>query len=87
MSEKKFIRHKHYGVFCWVREDLQGQHSDYCLCYDCEKFKPGLPKDNCPIANLLYAVCIAMDVVTPVWECPSFEQGEHFVKEAVRKKS
>ena len=32
---------------------------------------------TCPRATLLYAFCRAMNMTTPVWECPDFkEQGE-----------
>lgn len=78
-GEKKFISYNHYGSLNFVREDLKGSHREVCLCYDCTKFKPGTPEDNCPIANLIYAVCIAMNVVTPVFECPAFVQGERYV--------
>jgi len=66
------ITYTHHGTMVSVRSDLQGKHREYCLCFSCEKFNPGKPETNCPIANLLYAVCLAHGVVTPVWECPQF---------------
>lgn len=74
----KIVSYEHHGKFVSVREDLKGKHRDHCLCYDCIKFKPGIPEENCPVANLIYAVCIAEDVVTPVWECKSFTPGNAF---------
>ena len=76
---KEFIKYEHHGKMVSVEIDQKGLHRDVCLCYDCAKFNPGVPEKNCPIANLIYAVCIAMDVTTPVWECPKFEQGIPYV--------
>ena len=56
----------------WVRASHKGLHREHCLCFECGKFSPGLPEQNCPRANLLFAVCIALDMTTPVWECPTF---------------
>lgn len=52
--------------------DLRGKHREHCLCFKCENFKPGMPETNCPIANLIYAVCIVNGVTTPIYECPKF---------------
>lgn len=68
----------HHGRQVWVRKDLKGTHRQVCLCYECKNFKPGLPELNCPIANLLYAVALTEGVVTPIFECPKFEQGEPY---------
>jgi len=62
----------HYGKEVSVRSDLKGKHRDYCLCFSCVNFKPGIPETNCPIANLLYAVCIEAGITAPVFECPNF---------------
>jgi hypothetical protein len=78
MAEKRFVRYSHHGVGVSVREDLKGTHRDVCLCYDCSYFNPGNPEENCPIANLLFAVAIAESIVAPVYECPNFAQGERY---------
>lgn len=78
MSEKEFVQYVHNGKKVWVRKDLKGTHRDVCLCYDCTCFHPGIPEDNCPVANLIFATCVAAGVVTPVYECPLFEQGERY---------
>ena len=72
---KKFISYEHHGKIVYVEIDQKGLHREVCLCYDCIEFKPGVPEENCSIANMVYALCIAMDVVTPVWECPKFKPG------------
>ncbi len=63
---------------------LKGKHRYHCLCYLCGNFSIGIPigfgvgKDrpprdqNCPIANMVYALCALQDLVLPVWECPKF---------------
>lgn len=72
MSE--YGRYIHHGSMVWVREDLKGKHRDYCLCHSCKKFKPIDQEHHCKTADLLYRLCILADLVTPVWECPQFEQ-------------
>jgi len=84
-DEKTFIKYEHHGKMVSVEIDQKGLHREVCLCYDCVKFNPGVPEENCPIANLIYAICIAQDVVTPVWECPKFEQGMHYISTNVEK--
>ena len=73
---KNYKTYLHHGEVVWVREDLRGKHREHCLCHACQNFNPGLPEKNCPIANLLYAVCLAENLVTPVWECPKFIEKE-----------
>jgi len=72
----EFIKYEHHGEEVWVREDLKGKHREYCLCYSCKKLNLEDQSKNCSIANLLYAVDIAMNITTPVWECPLFETKE-----------
>jgi hypothetical protein len=73
-----YIQYQHHHRLTSVREDLKGTHRDVCACYDCEHFKPGVPEDNCPIANLLYGVCLETGIVAPVFECPQFVRGERY---------
>lgn len=79
----RYIQYIHHGLIAWVRSDLKGTHRDNCMCYDCVNFNPGVPEENCPIANLLYGVCLAEGIVAPVYECPEFVEGEryHFTTE------
>lgn len=68
-----YLHYEHHGGLTWVRSDLIGKHKEYCLCYKCADFKPDHREGNCPRANLLYAIDVILDMVTPVWECPDFE--------------
>ena len=68
----KFEQYEHHNALVWVRKDLRGKHTDNCLCFSCASFNPGPPETNCPKANLNYAVCLAFDMVLPVYECPDF---------------
>ncbi len=69
-----FEKYEHHGTVVSVRSDLKGKHREHCLCYqNCIHFKPGT-QDNCDIAKELYNNCVLFDVVTPVFECPKFEQ-------------
>ena len=67
-------KYLHHDNVVFVDSDLKGKHREHCLCFKCEKFNPGLPERNCPIANLIYAVCIAEGVTTPVYECPEWSE-------------
>ena len=72
MSKAKITWYVHHDWSVWVREDLKGRHRDYCLCHRCAKLRLDSREHNCPIANLLYAVCCAHGLTTPVFECPLF---------------
>ena len=72
----KFEQYDHFGngVKEWVRSDLKDKHRNHCLCWRCEHFKPNDREENCPVANVLFSICVAFNIVTPVWECPEFEE-------------
>ena len=70
-----YEKYAHHEMMVWVRKDLKGNHRSHCLCYGCKRFLPGVPEDNCEIANLIYAANLATGVVTPVWECPDFSKS------------
>ena len=70
----KIVSYKHWGGKVFVRKDLLGKHREHCLCWECMKFLPNNRVDNCPIANLNYALDVLTHIVTPVWECPEFEK-------------
>jgi hypothetical protein len=65
-------RYNHHGVDVSVIDEVKGQHRDHCLCFTCDAFNPGT-EQNCPIANAVYANCVAFSLVTPVYECPKYE--------------
>jgi len=69
-----YENYEHHGAKVFVRSDLKGKHSKYCMCYSCDKFKPEDRKNNCKIASKLYEFCVDHDMVTPVWECPEFNK-------------
>lgn len=66
------IRYEHHGRHVAVDDKLKGTHRDHCLCFQCQLFIPERPSLNCPMANLLFAVDCAFNLVTPVYECPKF---------------
>jgi len=69
----KTEKYVHHGVEVSVISELKGQHRSHCLCFSCGHFKPQDREGNCRIANLLFALCQAHDLVTPVYECAKFE--------------
>ena len=72
MSE--YVRYVHHGQRVWVRKDLRGKHRDVCLCLACAKFAPN-EDGNCILAQTNYEFCVRTGLVTPVWECPVFEEA------------
>ncbi len=82
----RIIKYEHYGKEVSVDEDLRGKHREHCLCWRCEKFHPDIEssysaqlrikkrRENCPIANHNYAMCVKFNVVTPIYECPEFKE-------------
>ena len=69
-------RYEHHGWEVAVDSTLKGKHREHCLCFICSLFNPDDREANCPIANVIYSNCVALGLVTPVWECPRFiERG------------
>lgn len=66
-----FEQYDHHDATVWVNSDLKGKHRGHCLCFSCDRFKPG-SDDNCYIAKRIYANCVEFNLVTPVYECPEF---------------
>jgi hypothetical protein len=69
MTVEKYV---HHGREVFVNSEVKGKHRDHCLCFACKKFKPDT-SENCPIANDTFENCKKHHLVTPVYECPSFE--------------
>jgi hypothetical protein len=74
----KFVKFDHWEKKVWSREDLRGKHREHCLCYSCKNFHPNKwdRDNNCPIARAVYALCVEFNLVTPVYECPAFDQKD-----------
>jgi hypothetical protein len=68
-----YIKYEHRGNLVWVESDRVGIHQRYCMCYDCKRFAPE-DKENCKIAEDVFINCKNNHIVTPVWECPEFEE-------------
>ena len=69
------IQYEHHGNTVFVDATLKGRHRDFCLCYSCKLFTPDNRETNCPIASRLYQIDVEEGLVTPVWECPKFQQA------------
>ena len=69
----------HHGCHVAVQAHLKGKHREHCLCYQCACFNSTDREANCTLSNLIYALCVAEEMVLPVWECP------HFIDEAFRE--
>lgn len=64
----------HHGKKVSVQTMLKGKHRYHCLCYSCSKLDLKDRDKNCPISNMVYALCVLQNLCLPVWECPSFKQ-------------
>ena len=67
------IKYYHHDRYVYVREDLKGKHRDFCLCMKCKRLQPG-KQNNCEIAQSVFDNCVKFNIVTPMWECPFFEE-------------
>ena len=57
-------------------EKFLKEMKDSCLCWKkCTNFKPN-NEDNCPISKGILEFDRKYGVITPVWECETFEKGE-----------
>lgn len=73
-----FEKYVHHEVEVSVRSDLKGKHREHCLCYSCDRYVNG--EFVCPIAKKVYKTCKEYNLVSPVWECPSFNSAVAEVK-------
>ncbi len=69
MSIEQYVHHGHY---VYVMSELKGKHREHCLCSQCAAFKPNT-LDNCKIAQSLFEICVRENLVTPVYECPCYD--------------
>jgi hypothetical protein len=68
-------KYEHHGQEVFVIQEQKGKHRQNCLCFlGCAKFKPRTA-ENCEIAQAVYENCVRFNIVTPMWECPAFEQS------------
>lgn len=73
MSEE-FQQYVHHNAKVWVRSDLKGLHRQHCLCFSCRRLDLENKSNNCRIAAKLFELCQEFNLVTPVFECPAFDQ-------------
>lgn len=69
--QRRYIHVYHHG-FVWVREDLQGHHREFCLCYACKRYDPKRHQFDCEKARRVYEFCQEENLGLVVWECPEF---------------
>ncbi len=69
-------KYDHHGREVSVVSEMKGRHREVCLCFACERFKPG-EVDNCHAAQSLYELCVAGPItVAPVLECAEYQSRE-----------
>ena len=73
VNGRTIMRFNHHGAEVFSYKEQVGTHRACCLCWNCEKFKPGPPTENCKIANLLFAVDLQCQITTPVFYCKEYE--------------
>jgi len=72
----KYEKYIHHGGEVWVRSDLKGTHRERCLCMFCKKLNVKDRKKNCKIANAVFKNCVKYNLVTPMFECPKFDEKD-----------
>lgn len=71
MRIEKYI---HHGKEVSVISSVKGKHIQNCLCWQrCKFFKPNTP-ENCEMAQANYELDVKYNLVTPVFECPKYEE-------------
>lgn len=69
----KTERYEHHGFTVTVASEVKGKHREHCLCYSCEAFDE-TGERNCHMASAVYENCVKYNLVTPVYECPSYSE-------------
>ena len=59
----------------WVRQDLKNRQKEFCMCWDCQKFKPETADKGCSIIKDVLDLAVRKSIVLPVWECPFFQSS------------
>lgn len=62
------------GKKVWVRSDLKGKQKEFCMCWNCKKFKPETENKGCNTIKNVLSLANNCNIVLPVWECEIFEQ-------------
>jgi len=70
-----------YGVMTWADQELDALRRTNCLCRRCKRLKPDRP-DNCPMAEVVYALCKTKGMAMGVSRCQDFYPKSVVVKEA-----
>lgn len=78
MAIEKYV---HHGAEVSVISEVKGKHRQHCLCHSCLRFIPEDRTLNCSIANALYALCVNHNLVTPVYECETYEPDPEIIDE------
>jgi cytochrome c2 len=58
----------------YVREDLNNRQKEFCMCWDCHKFKPETEDKGCPIIHSVLQLANSQNIILPVWECNGFSE-------------
>lgn len=65
----KYVKNQRNNM---VREDLNNRQKEFCMCWDCSKFKPEDEDKGCPVIQSVLQLAGSHSIVLPVWECPLF---------------
>lgn len=61
----------HHDSKVWVNPTTESLRRTECLCFNCDKSKPG-QSDHCQIASSLYQICVKENVAFALTRCPVF---------------
>jgi len=60
------------GKKVWVKKELKERQKEFCMCWDCQKFKPEIEDKGCSIIKEVLELAVKKSIVLPVWECELF---------------
>lgn len=69
--QKPAVQERHFGRLVWVNPTTEAMREAECLCFNCDKCKPGEP-GHCPIATRGYEFCVANGTAFTMTRCPEF---------------
>lgn len=67
----KYKKIRLYGKETFAIIGKEHINNKICMCYDCKRFIKD-DRDNCPIAQAIYDLCVHFNVTTPVTRCEFF---------------
>lgn len=63
-----YEQYERNGKIVWVRSDLKGRQTEFCMCMQCAKVK------GCLLCQAVLTFMAQHNLDLPVWECGAFAE-------------